>query len=124
MPVGSRQSKGMNIANLLPIAADEKVTSMIRVPEFDEEKYLVMVTKQGIIKRISLNAYNTARKGGLIALELNEGDELAWVRLTDGNQQVIVATKNGLAIRFEETDVRPMGRQARGVKAISLRAGV
>ena len=123
VPEGSRQSKGMNIANLLPIAADEKVTSMIRVPEFDEEKYLVMVTKQGIIKRISLNAYNTARKGGLIALELNEGDELAWVRLTDGNQQVIVATKNGLAIRFEETDVRPMGRQARGVKAISLREG-
>lgn len=123
VPEGSRQSKGMNIANLLPIAADEKVTSMIRVPEFDEEKYLVMVTKQGIIKRISLNAYNTARKGGLIALELNEGDELAWVRLTDGNQQVIVATKNGLAIRFEETDVRPMGRQARGVKAISLRDG-
>lgn len=123
VPEGSRQSKGMNIANLLPIAADEKVTSMIRVPEFDEEKYLVMVTKQGIIKRISLNAYNTARKGGLIALELNEGDELAWVRLTDGNQQVIVATKNGLAIRFEETNVRPMGRQARGVKAISLREG-
>lgn len=123
VPEGSRQSKGMNIANLLPIAADEKVTSMIRVPEFDEEKYLVMVTKQGIIKRISLNAYNTARKGGLIALELNEGDELAWVRITDGNQQVIVATKNGLAIRFEETDVRPMGRQARGVKAISLREG-
>lgn len=123
VPEGSRQSKGMNIANLLPIAADEKVTSMIRVPEFDEEKYLVMVTKQGIVKRISLNAYNTARKGGLIALELNEGDELAWVRLTDGNQQVIVATKNGLAIRFEETDVRPMGRQARGVKAISLREG-
>lgn len=123
VPEGSRQSKGMNIANLLPIASDEKVTSMIRVPEFDEEKYLVMVTKQGIVKRISLNAYNTARKGGLIALELNEGDELAWVRLTDGNQQVIVATKNGLAIRFEETDVRPMGRQARGVKAISLREG-
>ena len=123
VPEGSRQSKGMNIANLLPIAADEKVTSMIRVPEFDEEKYLVMVTKQGIIKRISLNAYNTARRGGLIALELNGGDELAWVRLTDGNQQVIVATKNGLAIRFEETDVRPMGRQARGVKAISLREG-
>lgn len=123
VPEGSRQSKGMNIANLLPIAADEKVTSMIRVPEFDEEKYLVMVTRQGIVKRISLNAYNTARKGGLIALELNEGDELAWVRLTDGNQQVVVATKNGLAIRFEETDVRPMGRQARGVKAISLREG-
>lgn len=123
VPEGSRQSKGINIANLLPIAPDEKVTSMIRVPEFDEEKYLIMVTKQGIIKRIALNAYNTARKGGLIALELNEGDELAWVRMTDGNQQVIVATKKGVAIRFKETDVRPMGRQARGVKALTLREG-
>lgn len=123
VPEGSRQAKGMNIANLLPIAQDEKVTSMIRVPEFDEEKYLVMVTKQGIIKRIALNAYNTARKGGLIALELNEGDELAWVRMTDGNQQVIVATKKGIAIRFRETDVRPMGRQARGVHALKLKEG-
>ncbi len=123
VPEGSRQSKGMNIANLIPIASDEKVTSMIRVPEFDEDKYLVMVTRQGIIKRISLNAYNTARKGGLIALELNEGDELAWVRLTEGDEQVVIATKKGAAIRFEETKVRPMGRQARGVKAIELKEG-
>lgn len=123
VPEGSRQSKGINIANLLPLASDENVTSMIRVPEFDEEKYLIMVTRQGIIKRISLNAYNTARKGGLIALELNEGDELAWVRMTDGNDQVIVATKKGVAIRFKETDVRAMGRQARGVKALSLKEG-
>ena len=123
VPEGSRQSKGINIANLLPISPDEKVTSMIRVPEFDEDKYLIMVTRQGIIKRISLNAYNTARKGGLIALELNEGDELAWVRMTDGNSQVIVATKKGVAIRFNETDVRPMGRQARGVKALNLKEG-
>ena len=123
IPEGSRQSKGINIANLLPIEADEKVTSMIKVPEFDEEKYLIMVTKQGIIKRILLNAYNTSRKGGLIALELNEGDQLAWVRMTDGNSQVLVATANGKAIRFNETDVRPMGRQARGVKAMSLDAG-
>ena len=123
VPEGSRQSKGINIANLLPIAPDEKVTSMIRVPEFDEDKYLIMVTRQGIIKRIELNAYNTARKGGLIALELNEGDELAWVRMTDGNQQVIVATKKGVAIRFNETDVRPMGRLARGVKALKLKEG-
>lgn len=123
VPEGSRQAKGMNIANLLPITQDEKVTSMIRVPEFDEEKYLIMVTRQGIIKRIALNAYNTARKGGLIALELNEGDELAWVRMTDGNQQVIVATKKGVAIRFKETDVRPMGRQARGVHALKLKEG-
>ncbi len=123
VPEGSRQSKGINIANLLPIANDEKVTSMIRVPEFDEEKYLIMVTRRGIIKRIALNAYNTARKGGLIALELNEGDELAWVRMTDGNANVIVATKKGVSIRFKETDVRPMGRLARGVKAISLKEG-
>lgn len=123
VPEGSRQSKGINIANLLPLASDENVTSMIRVPEFDEEKYLIMVTRQGIIKRISLNAYNTARKGGLIALELNEGDELAWVRMTDGNDQVIVATKKGVAIRFKEIDVRAMGRQARGVKALSLKEG-
>ncbi len=123
VPEGSRQSKGINIANLLPLSADEKVTSMIRVPEFDEDKYLIMVTRQGIIKRIALSAYNTARKGGLIALELNEGDELAWVRMTDGESQVIVATKKGVAIRFNETDVRPMGRQARGVKALKLKDG-
>lgn len=121
IPEGSRQSKGMNIANLLPIDADEHVTSMIKVHEFDENKYLIMVTRRGIVKRIELNAYNTARKGGLIALELNEGDELAWVRMTDGESEVIVATKKGMAIRFKETDVRPMGRQARGVKAITLR---
>ncbi len=120
IPEGSRQSKGLNIANLLPIEGDEKVTSMIKVPEFDDEKYLIMVTRHGIIKRIKLNAYNTSRKGGLIALELNDGDELAWVRMTDGNSEVIVATKNGKAIRFNENDVRPMGRQARGVKAMKL----
>ena len=123
VPEGTRQSKGLNIANLLPISPDEKVTSMIRVPEFDEDKFLVMVTRRGIIKRIALNAYNTARKGGLIALELNEGDELAWVRMTDGNANVIVATRMGTAIRFNETDVRPMGRQARGVKALTLKDG-
>ncbi len=123
IPEGSRQSKGMNIANLLPITADEKITSMIRVPEFSEDKFLIMVTRQGIIKRISLSAYNTNRKGGLIALELNEGDELAWVRMTDGDDSIIIATKKGFAIRFMETDVRPMGRLARGVRAIRLREG-
>ncbi len=117
VPEGSRQSKGINIANLLPIAPDEKVSSMIRVPEFDEDKFLVMVTRKGIIKRIALNAYNTARKGGLIALEL------AWVRMTEGNANVIVATKLGVAIRFNENDVRPMGRLARGVKALTLKEG-
>ncbi|MDP4120771.1 MAG: DNA gyrase subunit A, partial [Bacillota bacterium] len=123
IPEGSRTSKGMNIANLLPIAGDEKVTSMIRVPSFDEEKYLVMVTKYGLVKRIQLNAYNTARKAGVIALELNEGDELTWVRMTEGSSQVIVATKKGMAIRFNETDVRPTGRLSRGVRAIRLKAG-
>ena len=125
IPESTRQSKGVNIINLLPLNPDmdEKVTSMIRVPEFDEDKYLIMVTRQGIIKRISLNAYNTARKGGLIALELNEGDELAWVRMTSGQDEVIIATKKGMAIRFKETDVRPMGRQARGVKAMKLKDG-
>ena len=123
IPETTRQSKGINIANILPLAADEKVTSMIRIPGFEEDKYLIMVTRQGIIKRIALNAYNTARKGGLIALDLNEGDELAWVRMTDGNNEVIIATKKGMAIRFKETDVRPMGRLARGVKALKLKEG-
>ncbi len=121
IPEGSRTSKGMNIANLLPIAQDEKVTSMIRVPEFDDESYLCMVTRNGIIKRTSLSAYDTARKGGVIAIDLDEGDELSWVRMTTGDTQLLVATRLGMAIRFDERDVRPMGRTARGVKAITLK---
>lgn len=120
IPEGSRTSKGMNIANLLPIAGDERVTSMIRVPEFEDGKYLCMVTRNGIIKRTALSAYNTARKGGVIAIELDEGDELAWVRLTDGETQLLVATQKGMAIRFDERDVRVVGRTARGVRAILL----
>lgn len=123
IPEGSRTSKGMNIANLLPLAAGESVTSMLRVPEFDEESYLVMVTKNGIIKRTALSAYNTARKGGVIAIDLDEGDSLSWVRRTDGNREMLVATRKGMAIRFKETDVRAMGRTARGVKAIKLKEG-
>ena len=125
IPESTRQSKGVHIANLLPLDGEkeEKVTSMIKVPAFDEDKYLIMVTRKGIIKRIELNAYNTARKGGLIALDLNEGDELAWVKMTNGNDEVIIATKKGMAIRFKETDVRPMGRLARGVKAMKLKEG-
>ena len=123
IPESTRQSKGINIANILPLAANEKVTSMIRIPSFEDDKYLIMVTKKGIIKRIALSAYDTARKGGLIALDLNEGDELAWVRMTDGSNEVIIATKKGMAIRFRETDVRPMGRLARGVKAMKLKEG-
>ncbi len=117
---GSRTSKGMNIANLLPISPEERVTSLIKVSEFDESKYLIMVTKNGTIKRTSLSAFDTARKGGLIALDLDEGDELSWVRMTDGAQEMIVATKKGKSIRFKETDVRAVGRTARGVRAIRL----
>ena len=123
IPEGSRTSKGMNIVNLLPLSADERVTSMIRVPEFDEESYLVMVTRNGIIKRTELKAYDTTRKGGVIAIDLDEGDELAWVLLTDGSDQLVLATKKGMAIRFSEGDVRAVGRTARGVKALTLKEG-
>ncbi len=125
IPESTRQSKGIHIANLLALDGekDEKITSMIKVPAFEEDKYLIMVTRKGIIKRIALNAYNTSRKGGLIALDLNEGDELAWVKMTSGNDEVIIATKKGMAIRFKETDIRPMGRLARGVKAMKLKEG-
>lgn len=121
VPEGSRASKGMNINNLLPLSADESVTSMIKVPNIEGEKYLVMVTRNGIIKRTELAAFSNARKNGLIAIDLDEGDELAWVRLTDGNKELMVATRDGMAIRFHETDVRSMGRAARGVKAITLK---
>lgn len=123
VPEGSRTSKGMNIANLLPLSADEKVTSMIRVQDMQEDKYLVMVTRNGIIKRTSLQAFNTTRKGGVIAIDLDEGDALSWVRLTSGNDELLAATRKGMAIRFHETDVRAMGRTARGVKAITLKDG-
>ena len=123
VPEGSRTSKGMNIANLLPLSQDEKVNSMIRVTDMEEEKYLVMVTRNGIIKRTSLSAFNTARKGGVIAIDLDEEDALSWVRLTNGDDELLVATRKGMAIRFLETDVRAMGRTARGVKAITLNEG-
>lgn len=123
IPEGSRTSKGTNVANLIPILPEEKVTSMIKVPAFEEEKHLVMVTKGGIIKRTQLNAYDSARKSGLIAIDLDEGDELAWVSVTDGKTELLVATKKGMAIRFSETDVRVVGRTARGVKAITLKDG-
>ena len=116
-----RTSKGMNIANLLPVVAEERVTSIIKVTEFEEDKFLIMITKNGVIKRTSLKSFDTARKGGLIALDLDEGDELSWVRLTDGTNEMIVATKKGKAIRFNETDVRAVGRSARGVRALRLK---
>ena len=122
IPEGSRTSMGMNINNLLPLVQDEKVTSMIRMPEDgDDGMYLVMITKKGIIKRTSAAEFHSNRKGGLIAIDIDEDDELVWVRLTDGTSQLLVATENGMAIRFNETDVRAMGRSARGVKAIALK---
>lgn len=117
----SRTSKGMNIANLLPVVAEERVTSIIKVTEFEEDKFLIMITKNGVIKRTSLKSFDTARKGGLIALDLDEGDELSWVRLTDGTNEMMVATKKGKSIRFNETDVRAVGRSARGVRALRLK---
>ncbi len=123
VPEGSRTSRGMNIINLLPLATDEKVSAMIRVSEFGEDQYLCMITRKGIIKRTRLNAYANARKSGLIAVDLDEGDELAWVQLTDGYQKLLVATRDGMAICFDENDARVVGRTARGVKAITLAEG-
>ena len=122
IPEGSRQSKGMNVVNLLPLENGEKISAMIRVPEFGEDRYyLCMVTRKGVIKRTKLDEYKNIRKSGIIAINLDEGDELAWVRLTDGNEDIFVATRNGYGIRFHESDARAIGRTARGVRAIELR---
>lgn len=123
IPEGSRTSKGMNIVNLLPITTNVKINAMIRIPEFSEGQYLCMVTRKGIIKRTELEAYRNVRKNGVIAVNLDEDDELAWVHLTSGNDDLLVATKKGMSIRFNETDARPLGRTARGVKAIELTEG-
>ena len=120
IPEGARTSRGMNITNLLPLQPDEHITSMLRVEKFEEDKYLVMVTKNAVIKRVSLAAFSHVRKNGLIALDLAEDDVLSWVRITSGDDDLLVATKKGKAIRFHEDDVREMGRQARGVRAIRL----
>ena len=118
-----RSSVGTNIVNLLQLESGEQVTAMIRVRPEDEGKYLCMVTEQGVIKRTELAAYKNLRKGGLIAVSLDDGDRLAWVRLTSGEEELIVATREGMAIRFSEGDVRSMGRSARGVRAIKLAGG-
>lgn len=124
IPEGSRSSKGMNIVNILPLTAEEKVTAMIRVPDFGtEDAYLCMLTKNGIIKRTELDAYKNIRKNGIAAINLDEGDELNWVKLTDGEQQLMIATKKGMCISFKEDDARCIGRTARGVKAITLTEG-
>lgn len=123
IPEGSRTSKGANIVNLLPISGEEKIAAMIKVSEFDPELYLTMVTRQGIIKRTELAAYANVRKNGLIAISLAEGDEVTGVRLTDGHCQLIIATRNGMAIRIDETGARTLSRTARGVRAIRLMDG-
>ena len=96
---------------------------MIRIPAFDPEHYLCMVTRHGVIKRTRLDAFANARKSGLIAVDLDEGDELAWVQVTDGYQKLLVATRKGMAICFDENDARVVGRTARGVRAIALGEG-
>ena len=122
IPESQRAARGANIVNILPLAQDEKVTAVIcGTGSVDmESAYIVMVTKNGIIKRSKLSAYQNVRKSGLNAINLDEGDELRWVRLTGGEDELIVATKKGMAIRFSEQDAREIGRTARGVKAIEL----
>jgi DNA gyrase subunit A len=123
IPEGSRTSKGINIVNLLPVESDEKVSAMIKVSKEDESKYICMVTKNGIIKRTEMEEYRSVRRNGVIAINLDEGDELAYVLLTSGEDNLLVATRNGMCIGFKETDVRSIGRTGRGVKAITLKEG-
>lgn len=123
LPEGSKASRGVNIINILPLTEDEKISAMIKTTDFDEDKYLVIVTKNGKIKRTNLSAYKNVRKNGLIAIGLDEGDEIAGVRLTNGDAELIIATRNGRAIRIEENSVREMSRSAHGVRAIRLREG-
>ncbi len=124
IPEGSRQSKGMNIVNLLPVEEGERVSAMIRVPEFGEDNYyLCMLTRNGIIKRTELDAYKNVRRNGVIAINLDDDDELVWVKLTEGGDNLIVATRKGMAIAFREDDARVIGRTARGVRALRLREG-
>ena len=124
IPEGSRTSRGMNITNLLPLESEERITSMLRVTKSEEEDhFLTMVTKNAVIKRVALSAFRNVRRNGLIALDLAEDDELSWVRLTSGSDDLLVATRFGKVIRFHEADVREMGRQARGVRAIRLAEG-
>ncbi|MBQ8683800.1 MAG: DNA gyrase subunit A [Clostridia bacterium] len=120
IPEGSRLSKGMNIVNLLPLQPEEKISAMIRLEDQTEGQYLCMITRQGIIKRTRLDAFANVRKSGLIAIDLDEGDELVRVLTTDGSRQLLVATRKGMAIRFDENDARVIGRTARGVKALNL----
>ena len=120
IPASSRTGKGMNVVNLLPLEKDETVSAMVKIPEDESRKYLCMVTKKGIIKRTDINEYNHIRQSGIIAINLDEGDELAYVEITDGQRKLVVATHDGMSICFDESDARLIGRTARGVRAISL----
>ncbi|MBE6536642.1 MAG: DNA gyrase subunit A [Ruminococcaceae bacterium] len=120
IPEASRTAKGTNLVNIIELQEGEKVTSMISVSEFADGEYLTMVTKNGIIKKTLLKEFEYQRKGGKIAINLDEGDELIFVRHTMGDQSVMIATRHGMCVRFDENNVRGMGRAARGVKGITL----
>ena len=123
IPEASRTARGTAIVNVLPLEPGEKVTAMLLTREFSENEYLMMVTKNGTVKRLALQAVNTNRKAGIRALTLDEGDHLISVMKTSGNDRIILATAQGMAICFSETDVRSMGRDAAGVKGITLAPG-
>ena len=122
IPESGRTAKGMAIVNLLPLENDEKISAMIPVREFNNGDYLTFVTRGGLVKRTDIMDYARIRQNGLRAIELVDGDELISVNKTDGEQEIIIATHNGFAVRFKETDARAMGRTTRGVKAVELRA--
>ncbi len=121
IPEGSRTSKGMNIVNILPLMPGEKITIVLSASELDEEKYIAMITSKGTIKRTKLSEFRNTRKSGIIAISIEEDEELSFVKMTNGDDNLIVATKKGMAIQFKETDVRAMGRTAHGVRAIALK---
>ena len=123
IPEAGRTAKGTNIVNVLPVESGEKVTAMIHLREFPEDRYLVMVTRGGTVKRIQLSSINTARKAGIRCITLEEDDELISVRETDGDQAILIATHDGMTIAFRESDIRCMGRDAYGVRGIRLRDG-
>lgn len=120
IPASSRIGKGMNVVNLLPLEKGETVSAMVKIPQDKSRRYLCMVTKKGVIKRTDIEEYSHIRQSGIIAVNLDEGDELAYVEITDGNRKLVVATHNGMSICFNESDARLIGRTARGVRAISL----
>ena len=123
IPEGSRNSIGSHINNILALEPEEQISAMMSVSAFDPDKYVVLVTRRGLIKRTRLNAYRNIRKSGLNAITLNEDDSLVFARLTDGSCHLLIATRGGMAIRFDENDVREMSRTAMGVKAIRLKDG-